>query len=341
MDKDNNFFNRFCKTLQTNFVKDGFPKTIAVGVSGGADSMALCHALSDYVQDHAPQTQIYVLSVDHRLREESADEARFVGEIVGNLPNVSHHILVWEQGGDQETRIEERAREARYGLLYGFMARNDIKHLFIGHHQNDQAETFLFRLAKGSGLDGLACMPEVSDVSHNGRDFVLCRPFLSEKRTHILDYVAKRSILYIEDPSNKDEHFARVRLRQSMAVLEKEGLTPKRLSLTAKRIKRARDAIDYISDIEYKNAVKVIDTGIVVLETDLLVKQPLEIVIRIILKAMDALKGESGGYGPRLERVENLCEDLVRPEPFRKRTLGGIIFEKKVRSREIVLLLEK
>jgi tRNA(Ile)-lysidine synthase len=340
MDKEENFKDRFSKTMQTYFAKDAFPKKIAVAVSGGADSMALVFSLANYVGEYAPETQIYALSVDHRLREEAAEEARFVGKSLSKLPNVSHQILVWEQGSDQETRIEERARAARYGLLFGFMVENDITHLFIGHHQNDQAETFLFRLAKGSGLDGLACMPEMGETFHNGYRFMVCRPLLGEKRTAILDYVAKYSILYIEDPSNQDEQYARVRLRKSMAVLSKEGLTSKRLDVTSKRIRRARDAIVYITDIEYKKVVKTIDTDEIVLYHDLLVKEPLEIVIRIILKAIETLKDEPAGYGPRLERVEKLCEDLMQPNKFRKRTLHGIIFEHKAKSGEVVLSLE-
>ena len=341
MDKDKNFKERFVKTIKALFAEESFPNKIAVAVSGGADSMALVHVLSDYVQAHALQTQIYALSVDHRLREEAADEAKFAGEVVSKLPNVSHYILVWEQGGDQETRIEERAREARYGLLYGFMAENDIVHLFIGHHQNDQAETFLFRLAKGSGLDGLSCMPEKNETFHNGKNYVVCRPLLGELKSDILDYASNHSIPHIEDPSNQDEAFARVRLRQSMGVLEKEGLTPKRLYTTAKRIKRAREAVEYIADITYKNVVKSNDTGSIVLKYDILAKTPLEIVIRVVLKAMEELKGGQGGYGPRLERVETLCEDLIEVDTFRKRTLGGIIFEKKDKSGEVVLSLEK
>jgi len=339
------FMGRFCDTMESLFYRQGegcgFPEKVAVAVSGGADSMSLCHALSDYVQAYAPQTQIYILSVDHRLRPEAAKEARWVGETIGNLPNVSHHILVWEHGAEQNTRIEERAREARYGLLFGFMAEHGIDHLFIGHHQNDQAETFLFRLAKGSGLDGLVCMPQISETVHNGRHFVLCRPLLKEQKSDILDFVSEFSILYVNDPSNKDDVYARVRLRQSMDALSREGLTPKRLYTTSKRIKRARDAIEYLSETEYKKALKGSNTRVIVLDAGVLVENPLEIVIRVILKAIKTLKGNGRGYGPRLERVENLCEDLMQPSTFRKRTLHGIIFEYKAASREVVLSLEK
>ncbi len=338
---DKSFTARFDASLARLFYGKGFPEKIAVAVSGGADSMALCYALSDYVRSYAPKTQILALSVDHRLREEAADEARFVGEAVGKLPNVSHHILVWEHGDQQDTRIEEKAREARYGLLFDFMGKNDVDHLFIGHHQNDQAETFLFRLAKGSGLDGLACMPGVSEVAHRGRNFTLCRPFLGEPKAKILEYTSQKGVSFIDDPSNKDEQFARVRLRQSMAILEKEGLSPKRLFVTASRIKRAREALEYISDKEYKNSLKSSNMEVIVFNYNMLADLPLEIVIRVILKAMEELNGESKPYGPRLERVENLCEDLVTSAGFRKRTLGGVVFEYDTKINEFILSREK
>lgn len=329
---NDNFTEQFDAVIKRLFGEGGVPSTLAVGVSGGADSMALLHVLAEAL----PKVQIYALSVDHRLREEAAEEARFVGEVASKLPNVSHHILVWEDGSAQETRIEECAREARYGLLYDFMGERGLSHLFIAHHQNDQAETFLFRLAKGSGLDGLSCMSEITQVGN----FTLCRPFLGFLKAEILDYVSQVNIPYIEDPSNQDEGFARVRLRNSMAVLSKEGLTSKRLYRTASRLSRVRDAIGYMVDKEYKNSFKTQESMRIVLDYRRLEKLPFEIVLRIILKSMRELKGEAHGYGPRLLRVENLCEDLLAPDFFRKRTLGGVVFERLDKSGDVVLALE-
>ncbi|MCK5373662.1 MAG: tRNA lysidine(34) synthetase TilS [Alphaproteobacteria bacterium] len=338
------FMDRFCVTMEGCFgeaEKGAFPEKIAVGVSGGADSMALCHALADYVQAYAPYAHIYVVSIDHRLRPEAAGELRFVEKEVSSLSNISHHILVWEQGDQQDTRIEEEARNARYDLLGAFVAEHEIGHLFIAHHQNDQAETFLFRLAKGSGVDGLACMSMISSRCYDGHDFTLCRPFLGEEKSEILTYMQENSFSYIEDPSNQNRSYARIRLRQSMDVLADEGLSPKRLYTTSKRMNRAKEALTYLSDCAYKNALISMDTSKIVLEYGSLASQPLEIVIRVVLLAMEKLNGKEGAYGPRLERVEHLCEDLIQPNNFRKRTLGGIIFEHKTKSGEIVLSLEK
>ena len=341
MDNNKTFSKRFGAAMARLFGEDGFPGKIAVGVSGGADSMVLLHALAEYASGVSSECDIYALSVDHCLRPEGGEEALFVRKAAEKLPNVSHHILIWEEGGQQDTRIEEAAREARYSLLFGFMEEKGIEHLFLAHHQNDQAETFLFRLAKGSGLDGLACMPGVGETYHKGQSYTLCRPLLGERKEDILIYARKKAIAYVEDPSNQNDKFARVRLRQSMGVLEKEGLSPKRLYITAKRLERARNALGYIADIEYKKSVKSRNTNSIVLHYDFLAKNPLEIVVRIIFRAMEELKGEQGGYGPRLERVETLCEDLKGVDTFRKRTLGGIIFEHKAKAGEFILSLEK
>ncbi|MFP4097629.1 MAG: tRNA lysidine(34) synthetase TilS [Alphaproteobacteria bacterium] len=335
------FMDRFCAVIEDHFPDRGLPEKVAVAVSGGADSMVLCHALLEYVAAYSPKTHVYVLSVDHRLRSEAADEVLFVGQQVGALPCSSHHILVWDGGAAQETRIEEQAREARYGLLFDFMAEHGIGHLFVGHHQNDQAETFLFRLAKGSGLDGLAGMSVLSEMSYEACDFVLCRPLLGEGKAEIEEYAALCSIPYIKDPSNDDERYARVRLRNSMEVLAAEGLSSKRLSVTAKRLERARNALDYYVDREYKNLLLSTDADRVVLDCKKLAGLPYEVVIRIVLKSMAVLHGEAGGYGPRLSRVEDLCHDLIcSKKSFRKRTLGGVIFEKKNETGEFLLQLE-
>lgn len=337
--KNSELSDRFQVVMEASFLDVCAAKEIAVAVSGGGDSMALCHALSEYLLNQGSAAHIYALSVDHGLRPEAAEEASFVGQQLESIANASHHILVWDHKEDVGSRIQEKARAARYELMYDFMHEQEVKYLFLGHHQDDQAETFLFRLAKGSGLDGLSCMPVRSKQQGNG--IILCRPLLGEGKTEILKFLEEQKINYVEDPSNKNEHYARVRLRNSMGVLSEEGLSSKRLYSTAKRMGRAQGALAYVTDLEYKNALTRSDTGEIVFETQKLLKQPLEIVIRIILRAIEELSPDQNGYGPRLERVENLCEDLMKPSSFRKRTLKGIIFEKKDKYGEFVLSLER
>ena len=294
---------------------------IAVGVSGGPDSMALCYALSGFFE--GSDRTLHALSIDHGLRPEAGEEVRQVAEILNGLPNVQHHILTWHHDEKPTARVQESARNARYDLMKDYMRDHNLSHLFLGHHMDDQAETFLFRLAKGSGLDGLCGMPHIGTRG----DIHLCRPFLDMQKSAIIDFCDDRDIDYIHDPSNESDDFARVRLRKSMDVLSDEGLTPKRLAVTAKRLLNVRGAIDHVVEKEYKKVLSRKDKDRIVLNIGVLFENPFEIVLRVVLKAMAELSPDRD-YGVRLERAENLCEDLLKQNEFRKRTLGGVVFER-------------
>mgnify|MGYP003669880285 CR=1 FL=1 len=305
---------------------------IAVAVSGGADSMALCHALSRMHSGH-----VYAITVDHGLRPEARVEAEYVAQVFVEHGNLSHHILTWAHDDAPHARVQEQARAARYALMAGFMREKGVRCLFLGHHMDDQAETFLFRLAKGSGLDGLSCMAARAAFDDGG--VFLCRPMLSLPKADMVAYCAAQGIEYIDDPSNQSDKYARVRLRQSMEVLATEGLTPKRLSVTASRIARAREALDIMSDRAYNHLSKKNNERIEI-NLKSLVSEPQEIVLRVVLRAMDDVI-TTKGYGARMERVESLCEDLRLLQGFRKRTLGGIIFEVRAGGDSLILHPER
>ncbi len=317
---------------------------IALAVSGGADSMALCFMLSEYLSDSSNIT-IHALTVDHALRKESAAEALYVAEQLKQLSNVEHHILKWNHEGQKpDARIQELARKARYDLMHGYMAKREIKYLFLGHHMDDQAETFLFRLAKGSGVDGLSCMLPMQETKEGA---ALCRPLLEVPKADLVDFCKERGIDFIDDPSNQSLDYARVRLRKSMDILSAEGLSPKRLSICAARHARARKALEDIAYKIYNDSIYNKDTSSIVFNSKILLDNPEEIILRVILHAMSQLKklGISDGYGARMERVENLCADLIysnriSQSNFRKRTLGGIIFEHNKVDNKFTMSLE-
>lgn len=214
---------------------------IAIGVSGGPDSMALAYLFSRWTEEqNGPH--IHVLSVDHGLRPEAVAEVEHVRQMSESWPKTAHYILKWE-GEKPAQRVQESARAARYDLMAAHCKSHDIGALALAHHRDDQAETVLFRLAKGSGLDGLAGMRQVQ--KRGGLD--LFRPLLDVSKEDILALCAVENIAYIEDPSNEKKRYARVRLRQSREVLEREGISSKRLAMTAKRMDRARCALDYFA----------------------------------------------------------------------------------------------
>jgi tRNA(Ile)-lysidine synthase len=316
------FMDAFCTSMDVNFspMLDG-QNAVCVGVSGGADSFALCFALSRYFS--ARGVTVHAITVDHGLRPEAADEARHVGLVLSALPNVHHVTLRWNFAEKPSSRVQEQARNARYDLMMGYMEKHSISHLFLGHHMDDQAETFLFRLAKGSGLDGLACMPFIQK-----RDAVfLCRPMLGISKDTIVSFCGEEGINFVEDPSNNDDKYARVRLRASMDILAHEGLTSARLAQAALRMGRARAALDRMADKAYENTTILVDTHRIVFDFNLLKLNDKEVVLRVAVKAITHLS-EKKDYGVRMNKVERLCEDLLVDDTFRKQTLGGVIFDR-------------
>ena len=171
---------------------------IAVGLSGGGDSMALTHMLCDWASRN--DKIIHALHVDHDLRNESVDEAKQVGAWVENFPNIQFQILKWDHDSP-DTALMERARHARYDLMNDYCFQNKINILCIAHHADDQIETFFFRLAKGSGLDGLTGMKAWSDYNDNLK---IHRPLLNQSHNDLIEYCRDHNLSWIEDPSNEN-----------------------------------------------------------------------------------------------------------------------------------------
>ncbi len=226
---------------------------IAVAVSGGPDSMVLLYLLSQITgTQKGKKIKIYALTFDHDLRPESGAEANQVGEWVKDWPGVEHRILKWK-GDKPETAIMENARDARYAQIAKWCAKHDVHELWLGHHQTDQAETFLFRLAKGSGLDGLGAMAERQPYAKTG--LVLVRPMLNVSKKDIDVFCKAQKIPHVVDPTNRNLKYARSRLRQALPVLEAEGLSESRLAATIHRLDRARQALDFYADKLTRQAV--------------------------------------------------------------------------------------
>ena len=313
-------------------------KALAVAVSGGPDSMALAFCLRRWAEGLNQAPVLHFLTVDHGLRSESAEEAENVqavcGTLLGDLGR--HHILRWE-GEKPQASLQEAARRARYDLMAGYCAVQGIRCLFLAHHMDDQAETLLFRLAKGSGLDGLSGMRPVQAY---GDDLMSLRPFLRVGKDELVQTCVGNGVDYVRDPSNENERFARVRLRRSREVLEEEGLSAKRLAVTARRLERARDALDVLSRSVFENNTIELKTNRIVFNFNGLIGQPEEIVLRCLLMGFAHLRPDAD-YMPRFEKIEAMLGDLLRCEGFRKRTLDGGICELESKAGHLILRHEK
>lgn len=200
---------------------------LAVAVSGGPDSMGLALLLAEWA--HGRNGQVVAITVDHGLRLESTAEAQQVGHWLARLPGVTHRILTWS-GPKPERGIQAAAREARYRLLATHCRDNGILHLCLAHHRDDQIETHRLRAGHGSGTLGLAGMSAIRPLD----GVRLLRPLLGIAKAELLALLTARGQPWIDDPSNTNPAFERVRLRasadtaeaeQQAAVLHRLGLT--------------------------------------------------------------------------------------------------------------------
>jgi len=286
---------------------------IAVALSGGADSMALCLLAAGWARRR--RGRAVALTVDHGLRPGSGREARQVGAWLGPR-GIEHHILRWP--GDKPSRgVQAAARAARYRLLGAWCRRRQILHLLLAHHLEDQAETLLGRLGRGSGVDGLAAMAALAE----GHGLRLVRPLLGVPRARLGATLERRRQDWIEDPANRDPAYLRVRLRRALEVLAPEGLSPRRLAATAGRLGRARAALEAaVSDL-LARAATLHPAGFCRLDAVALAAAPTEVGLRALARTLMCVGG--GPYTPRLERLERLFEVVAAAPPAPARTLAG------------------
>lgn len=293
---------------------------IALAVSGGADSLALVLLARRWATLARISSRIVVLTVDHGLRHEAAAEAAEVARMAVAL-GFPVRILRWD-GPYPETGIEAAARDARYRLLFDATSEAGLGHLATAHHRDDQAETVLMRLARGSGVYGLAGMARRSERG----DAVLVRPLLDIPRADLNAVVAAAGLVPVDDPHNRDHRFARARMRALMPVLAREGMTAERLAATVQRLRRAAAALDHYVDRLLAAAGTVDQFGAIRLLRALWLAEPEEVRLRALARILRAAGG--GEHVPRIERLVALAEALSGDSAVR-RTLAGVVASKR------------
>ncbi len=271
-----------------------------VAVSGGADSLALCLLAQKWAEENGHT--LVALSVDHGLRSEAAAECQWVHETLAHY-GIEHHTLIWT--GDKPARaIQAAAREARYDLMGGWCKTQGIKDLLLAHHQDDQGETFLMRLARGSGVDGLSAMQK---VTHRGA-LRLVRPLLDVPKAALKKYLQDKNQDWIEDPSNQNEAFDRVKMRNAMSSIEDVGLTPERLAQTALSMQRVRKTLEHFCHQWLSEYARLFEEGYVTLASNALLDENEEIVLRGLSRIGQVVGGDI--YPPRLEKLCRLHKTL-------------------------------
>ncbi len=293
-------------------------KKILVGVSGGPDSLALLILLQDWAANLGPQaTQVVAATVDHGLRKESLDEARAVGAFCADRA-IPHAILRW-RGAAPVRNIQNSARNIRRSLLCAEARRSGADAIALAHHMEDQAETFLGRLARGSGVYGLGAM-RAFDVWEN---LPLARPLLDIPKARLAATLSQRRIPWINDPSNENDKFSRVRLRKLLPHLAREGMDAQRLSQTARQMQRAAAALDLWVDTILRCDAQVHPAGPLRLDVAHMNSLPDEIKFRLIARISCFISGTA--YTPRLQSLERFVS-LLCARAFAKHTLNGCIF---------------
>ena len=250
---------------------------VALAVSGGPDSLALlylAHRLRDEALLHA---EIMVLTVDHGLRATSRDEAEMVGALAAQF-GLSHEILDWRPAEHPKVGLQEAARNARYRLMAEYCHAHDIPALVTAHQLEDQAETMVMRLARGSGLDGLAAIPEKSQWA----GLVIVRPLLATPKARLVATLRAAGIDWVEDPTNRDTRYERARIRAAREAMDALGLAPEALARSARRLARAREALDRVTDDFLVSHCQTSDAGYCTLDIKALFGTPEEIALRAL-----------------------------------------------------------
>jgi tRNA(Ile)-lysidine synthase len=230
------------------------PPPWAVAVSGGGDSLALMHLAAAYAKANKLPPPV-VLTVDHGLRPASAKAAKQVLSWAKQA-GLKAQLLTW-RGKKPKSGIEAAAREARYRLMGAWLSQNKIGTLLVGHNLDDQAETFLLRLARGSGLDGLAGMRVRAPwPSPDFAGLVVARPLLNFRRDDLRAYLKERGLAWLEDPMNLDTAFDRVKMRNARAVLSEAGITPMRIAAAAAHLARAREGLEIATEAVLQRAAR-------------------------------------------------------------------------------------
>ena len=276
---------------------------LGVAVSGGGDSLALMMFAADWARGR--DTVFRAITVDHGLRPEAADEARHVARIARDR-GWAHDTVTWT-GWDGRGNLQDRAREARFDLIAEWAQRHGLSHVALGHTSDDQAETLLMRLARGAGVDGLSAIPVRRRVG--GVTFI--RPMLKLSRADIRDWLEAQGQDWIEDPSNEDVSFERVRARKAMENLAPLGIDRDSLATVAENMAEARKALNWFTYLAARDIVRV-QFGDVVIDRGGYRSLPGEIQRRIVAHALCWVSGTR--YPPRRKPLKEMVTAALAGE---------------------------
>ncbi|MBV9530490.1 MAG: tRNA lysidine(34) synthetase TilS [Bradyrhizobium sp.] len=299
---------------------------LVLAVSGGPDSVALMWLMARWRRGLQRGPGLLAVTVDHGLRTEAAREARDVKRLAREL-GLPHRTVRWS-GDKPKSGVPAAAREARYRLLTRAAKAASASHIVTAHTRDDQAETVLMRLLRGSGVTGLAAMARVSERD----DIALARPLLDVQKSRLIATLKKANIGYADDPTNRDTSFTRPRLRALLPVLAAEGGDARSLARLAMRLSRVNAAVEVLATgAERYLALKGHCAprparGGTAFDADAFAALPEEIRLRLLMRAINRFGHEGPAELGKLEALlAQLERSVARPKGAElfKQTLSG------------------
>ena len=303
-------YKKFKKSLDIN-------ENFAVAVSGGPDSLALAFLAKIYSLEKKLTSKFFI--VDHKLRTESTKEALIIKRLLKKT-SISSKILTW-RGKKPIKNIQSISRQKRYELIFKECNKLKINNILLGHHQDDLFENFFIRMLRGSGLKGLISLDKKGKFGNKN----LLRPLLDQKKEDLI-FISKNIFnFYIEDPTNKDEKYTRVRIRKLIDELQKDGLDKKKFFKTIENLKYSNKVVNfYVKDNIQKNTFFSKKTQKLILN-EMFFLQPYEVVFRSLSESIKLIGKKY--YLVRGKKIDKLVNDIKSNRSF-KATLGGCIIEK-------------
>jgi len=303
-------YKKFEKSLDIN-------ENFAVAVSGGPDSLALAFLAKIYSINHNLKAKFFI--VDHKLRPESTKEAKFVKEIL-KKKNINSDILTWN-GKKPYKNIQSFARINRFKLIYSQCNKFKINNILLGHHQDDLFENFFIRMFRGSGLKGLISLDKKAEVVNKN----LFRPLLNQKKEDLI-FISKNIFdVFLQDPSNKDEKFLRIKIRNLITELKKDGLDKSKFLKTINNLKLSNEVVNFYVNKNLKKNTFFSHKKNQIICNKVFFQQPYEVIFRSLSETIKLIGKRY--YPVRGKKLDKIINDIEQNHSFRT-TLGGCLIKK-------------
>tara|TARA_B100001057_G_scaffold51102_1_gene45419 strand:+ start:191 stop:1219 length:1029 start_codon:yes stop_codon:yes gene_type:complete len=311
---ENKRINKIYKSFEKSLNID---QNFIVAVSGGPDSMALAFFAKIYSIKKKLISKFFI--IDHKLRSNSTSEAKNVKRVLKRL-SIDAEILTWN-GKKPTKNIQSLARKKRYELLFNRCDSLRISNILLGHHQDDLFENFFIRILRGSGLKGLISLSKKTKISNVN----LLRPLCHLQKNDLIFVANKVFNFYVQDSSNEDEKFQRVKVRKFIKKLKLNGLGKKKFFNTLNNLNHSNDVVNfYVEENLKKNSYLIYKRDKLILNNSFF-RQPYEIVFRAFSESLRIIGNKY--YSARGKKISRIIDEIINNR-LNKTTLGGCIVEK-------------